>query len=89
MNINVPYWSELFSEDDMNDPAKNFDAGAFLLKRIIERLIVNDRTIRKISTLYNDIDAKTVTDYGARVEGFMNTLREDWIPSPPHPERHR
>ncbi|MDP0927605.1 hypothetical protein Q0601_10510 [Paracoccus onubensis] len=89
MNINVPYWSKLFSEDDMNNPAKNFDAGAFMLKRIIERLTVNDRTIRKISTLYNDIDAKVVTDYGARVEDFMNTLREDWIPSPPHPERHR
>ena len=83
MNINVSYWPDLFSEEDMYDPAKNFDAGAFMLKRIAERLAPNDRTTRKIATLYNNINAKAVTDYGARVEYFTRTLRPDWLPVPP------
>lgn len=87
MNINVAYWPALFSAKDMHDPAKNVDAGAFMLKRITERLAPNDRTIRKIATLYNDINAKRVNDYGARVEYFTRTLRPDWLPVPPHPEK--
>lgn len=79
MNINVAYWPELFSEADMYDPAKNFDAGAFMLKRIIERLDPEDRTVRKIATLYNNINAGSVTDYGARVDVFSRTLRPDWL----------
>ena len=75
--------ARFFSEEDMYDPAKNFDAGAFMLKRIAERLAPNDRTTRKIATLYNNINAKAVTDYGARVEYFTRTLRPDWLPVPP------
>lgn len=89
MNINVAYWPALFSAEDMHDPAKNFDAGAFMLKRIAERLAPNDRTTRKIATLYKDINAKSVTDYGARVEYFTRTLRVDWLPMPSHPEKHQ
>lgn len=83
MNINIAYWSRLFSESDMYVPALNFDAGAFLLKRIFERLAPQDRSIRKIATLYNNINAASVTDYGARVEYFTKTLRPDWLPVPP------
>lgn len=89
MNINVAYWPSLFSKEEMYDPAKNFDAGAFMVKRIAERLDPNDRTIRKIAALYNDINAKSVTDYGARIEYFTRTLRPDWLPVPPHPEKPR
>ena len=89
MNINVDYWPSLFSKEGMSDPAKNFDAGAFMLKRIVERLAPNDRTTRKIATLYNDINAKSVNDYGARVEYFTRTLRPDWLSMPSHPEKRR
>jgi len=79
MNINVAYWHDLFTDTDMHVVRQNFDAGAFMLKRIIERLAPNDRTVRKIATLYNNINAGSVTDYGARVEVFTKTLRPEWL----------
>ncbi|MDO5641323.1 MAG: hypothetical protein Q4G26_02890 [Paracoccus sp. (in: a-proteobacteria)] len=51
MNVHISYWKRFFSRVEMYDLAKNFDAGAFLLRRIIERLAPNDRTTRKIATL--------------------------------------
>ncbi|WP_065328058.1 hypothetical protein [Tritonibacter mobilis] len=82
MNINVDYWPDLFTEENMYDPAQNFDAGAFMLKRIMERLAPNDRSIRKIATLYNNVNAAAVNDYGARVDYFVRTLRPDWLSTP-------
>jgi len=75
-------WPDLFAEENMYDPAQNFDAGAFMLKRIMERLTPNDRSIRKIAILYNNINAAAVNDYGARVDYFVRTLRSDWLSAP-------
>ncbi len=79
MNVNVDYWPMLFNEDDMYDQAKNVDAGTFMLKRIIERLSPNDRTVRKIATLYQNINAVKVSDYGARVDFFTKNLNPAWL----------
>ena len=83
MNINVEYWPEIFTEADMYNAAKNFDAGAYMLRKITERLAPGDRTVRKIATLYNNINASTVTDYGARVDYFTKTLRPEWLGAAP------
>lgn len=83
MNINTEYWPELWTTEEMQDISKNIDAAAFLLKRIMERLSPNDMTVRKVATLYNSINATSVTDYGARVGYFVKTLRPDWLNIPP------
>ena len=79
MNINVDYWPELFSRENMYDTQKDFNSGAFMIRRIIDRLSLNYRTIRNIATLYNNINAEKVTDYGARVEYFTRRLKPEWL----------
>lgn len=68
MNINVAYWGDTFgTREDMQDVTKNINAGAEMLKRIMFCL-PNDAPIEVIATLYNNINAKTVNDYGMRVK---------------------
>ncbi len=68
MNVNVEYWGSVFGDRKaMNDPYKNIKAGAEILKRIISNL-PPAASIRQIATLYNNINAHTVNNYGARVE---------------------
>ncbi|MCI3880808.1 MULTISPECIES: hypothetical protein [Acinetobacter] len=64
-NINVAYWPELVSRQEANDKQKNLDIGAYMLKLI--ELRIPKRSVREISSVYNDINAKSVTDYGMRV----------------------
>lgn len=68
MNINVDYWGNTFgTRADMQDPLTNIRAGGEMLKRIIKNMPTNS-PIEKIATLYNNINAKTVNDYGMRVK---------------------
>jgi soluble lytic murein transglycosylase-like protein len=68
MNVNVEYWGDAFGgRSALNDPYENIKAGAEILRRIIANL-PRTATIRQIATLYNDINAESVTDYGARVD---------------------
>lgn len=67
MNINVEYWGNTFgTREDLLDPYKNIRAGAEMLSRIQKNLI--DSPIEKIATLYNNINATIVNDYGMRVK---------------------
>jgi len=66
MNINVKYWGEIFNRDDMKNSEKNVLAGAYLLK-IIEQRIGYANT-EKVATIYNNLNATVVSDYGARVK---------------------
>lgn len=68
MNINPELWGELlgYSRSDIEDPEKNIRAGAELLGRIAQR--VPDRSIARIATLYNYLPARSVNDYGVKVE---------------------
>jgi soluble lytic murein transglycosylase-like protein len=78
MNINVDYWGNTFgSREDMNDPIKNIRAGVEMLSRI--QLNLPGGSIEKIATLYNNINAIRVSDYGMRVK--MIYLEQSWLPN--------
>ncbi len=67
MNINTAYWGDTFgSRNDLRDPFKNVLGGAQML-RSISGNFNNRASIAKIATLYNNVNALQVTDYGARV----------------------
>ena len=68
MNVNVEYWESAFgSRQALTNPYNNIKAGAEILKRIISGLPPGS-SIRQIATLYNNINAHSVNNYGARVE---------------------
>ena len=68
MNVNVDYWGDTFgTRQEMQDPLTNIRAGGEMLRRIIKNLPTNS-PIEKIATLYNNINAKTVNNYGMRVK---------------------
>lgn len=77
MNINVEYWGGAFgSRKDLEMPGKNISAGAEILKRIIARL-PKGSGVAQIATLYNNINARTVSNYGARVKKIYEA--KPWI----------
>ncbi|CAI8924718.1 hypothetical protein [Methylocaldum szegediense] len=68
MSINVEYWGSAFSDrKSLADLYNNIKADAKILKRIISNLPVGS-SVRQIATLYNNINAHYVSNYGARVE---------------------
>ncbi len=76
MNVNAAYWGTTFgSRSDLEKPAENIMAGAEMLKRISANLPPG-ASVREIATLYNNINATTATDYGARVESIYKS--EPW-----------
>jgi len=73
MNVNVDYWGPTFGDrKTLLKPYENIRAGAEILKRIISNL-PQEAAIRQIATLYNNINASSVNDYGARVEKIYNS----------------
>jgi hypothetical protein len=77
MNVNVEYWGSTFgNRQAMNDPYKNIRAGAEILKRITAN-VPQGTSVRHIATLYNNINAQRVSDYGARVEKIY--LAQPWL----------
>lgn len=71
MNIRASIWGTLgFSKDQLKDPRLNIRAGIMLLKRIIER--IDNPTVAKVATLYNNLSRERVSDYGARVAEIYN-----------------
>lgn len=81
MNINVDYWGDAFgTRKEMKKPDKNISAGAEMLKRIIARL-PKGSGIEQIATLYNNINADTVSNYGARVKNIYDT--KPWVEKKP------
>jgi hypothetical protein len=66
MNIKPDVWKGLgFTKEDFKNPRMNIRAGITLLKRIIAR--VENPTVAKVASLYNNLRTEHVTDYGARV----------------------
>jgi soluble lytic murein transglycosylase-like protein len=77
MNINTYYWRDTFgSREDLKDPEKNIRAGAELLSRIQSNLPAN-RSIEQIATLYNNLSAVRINDYGMRVRKFYD--EQPWL----------
>lgn len=67
MNINVDFWGNTFgTREDMKDPEKNIQAGVDMIDRIEAN--VPGGSIEKVATLYNNINAITVSNYGKRVK---------------------
>jgi len=78
MNINVEYWGDTFgTREDMKDPVKNIRAGVEMLARIQSN--IPGGSIEKIATLYNNINAISVSNYGMRVKRFY--LEQPWLPN--------
>lgn len=76
MNINVDYWGSSFgSRKDLQDPYNNITAGAKMLSRIQANL-PRDAPVSHVATLYNNINATQVSDYGLRVSKVYDS--EPW-----------
>ena len=73
MNINTNYWGASFgTRSDLQDPYKNISAGARMLSGIIANFS-QPASIAAIGTLYNDLSATHVSNYGARVQSVYNS----------------
>jgi hypothetical protein len=68
MNIRPSLWGKLnnFERHDFRIPYKNIEAGTTLIKEISDR--VPDKDIAKIGTLYQNLGAESVSQYGQRVK---------------------
>ncbi len=76
MNINVDFWGDTFgTREDMKDPEKNIRAGVEMLERISASL--PGASVEKIATLYNNINAVTVNNYGMRVKEIYDN--QPWV----------
>jgi hypothetical protein len=66
MNVHAEFWADLgWSRSDLDDAETNVRAGTMLIKKLGDR--IKNPTTEKIATLYNNLSAEKVTDYGARV----------------------
>jgi soluble lytic murein transglycosylase-like protein len=81
MNVHDKLWGDFAgTRQQLLNPAHNIEAGAKILAGIQANLAPQDRTVDKISTLYNKLGATQVTDYGARVNAIYVT--KPWIAKP-------
>jgi soluble lytic murein transglycosylase-like protein len=66
MNVHSDFWKDLgYSRKDLHDPEKNIEAGTRILKALQDRM--PGASAEEIATMYNNLGAKQVNDYGARV----------------------
>ena len=82
MNVNVQYWGDTFSvtRKSLHDPFTNIITGASIIRGIQQNLPPNS-SVPEVATLYNNLRALKVSDYGARVEHVYSTrpwLNGDW-----------
>jgi len=79
MNIHTEYWKDLgFSRKQLKDSKTNIKVGVLLLKKFAER--VEPKSIETIATVYQNLGATKVSNYGARVAKIYN--QKLWIPEP-------
>ena len=70
MNVHAEYWKDLgYSRQDLENPRKNIQAGIKLLKKIKKRM--PNESVEKISSVYSSLDARYVTEYGARIKKLI------------------
>ncbi|MDO6581317.1 RHS repeat-associated core domain-containing protein [Photobacterium sp. 2_MG-2023] len=71
MNINIDYWGDAFgSRGFLSNPHHNIWAGAKMLSSIIENM--PNASVAQIATVYNNVNATKVSDYGARVSAIYS-----------------
>lgn len=79
MNIRSDYWQDIgFSREELKKLSNNIAAGVYLLKKLSER--ASPYSIEGVATLYQDLGATQVTEYGARVKAIYD--KKLWIPEP-------
>ena len=77
MNINHSYWGDVVgTREQLHDPAHNIRAGTQML-RLIQNTLPPDAGIEKTATLYNNLNATEVNDYGARVKSIY--VNKEWV----------
>lgn len=70
MNVHSDFWKDLgHSREDLENPEKNIKAGVDLLSRIMKKM--PDTDVAKVATIYNNLGARKVSDYGARIKQLM------------------
>lgn len=73
MNISLASWGDTFGgRSKLEVPLNNIRAGATILRGIIGNLPAR-ASVAEIATLYNDLGARMVTDYGARAEAVFRS----------------
>jgi peptidoglycan hydrolase-like protein with peptidoglycan-binding domain len=76
MNIHAEFWKNLeYTRKQLETPRDNIKAGVELLKRIKQHAPHANNA--EIATLYNDLGAKRVSDYGARVQKVF--VEKPWL----------
>ena len=71
MNINVNYWGDAFgSREFLSNPHHNIWAGAKMLSSIQANM--PNASIAQTATVYNNVNATRVSDYGARVSAIYS-----------------
>ncbi|MGB9368923.1 MAG: hypothetical protein WCE79_23200 [Xanthobacteraceae bacterium] len=79
MNIYVQYWRGLgITLEDMEKPGRNIATGVKILSGLKARL--ENPSIEKIATLYNDLAANSVSSYGKTVAEYYRT--KPWLQPP-------
>jgi hypothetical protein len=92
MNVNITFWGSVFgSRSDLHDPVTNIEGGAELICRIV-RCMPDGAPVGHIATVYNNLGAKKVSDYGSRVKALY-AARYSRVQNPdfwtfPFPKRH-
>jgi hypothetical protein len=77
MNINVEYWGSTFgTRESLKDPETNIRAGTEMIFRIQNYLPLG-APVSHVATLYNNINASQVNEYGARVQKIYET--QPWV----------
>jgi hypothetical protein len=77
MNINVDYWGNTFgTREDLKNPETNIRAGAEMILRIQQNLSPG-APVEKVATLYNNINATVVNEYGVRVKKIYD--EQPWL----------
>ena len=71
MNINVNYWGDAFgSREFLSNPHHNIWAGAKMLSSIQANM--PNASVAQMATVYNNVNATRVSDYGARVSAIYS-----------------
>jgi soluble lytic murein transglycosylase-like protein len=78
MNVHAKLWEQLgISRTDLDNPQLNIEAGVYILAQIWQR--TEDPTCEKVATLYNQLGATAVNQYGKTIVGYMN--QRPWVSS--------
>lgn len=79
MNIRSDYWEDIgFARGELKKAKNNITAGVYLIKKLSER--VTPYSIEGLASLYQNLGATKVSEYGARVKQIYD--KKLWIPRP-------